>query len=178
MPLRVDESPECVVVRDRPTGMWLFGSIFVLAGLLVLSIPFMSTAWARFALWERASVLAIGLGHFLGGSWSVWRYVETQTTFDRIRGTGLHIVRRPFARRVTTTPFEVAEVRTVEIQQTTDNDGDPMYQLHIWLSGSRVLPLQGQPAHGEARALAAELKIRRALGLEGDDKTIIRSLRR
>lgn len=165
MPFRIDESPDRVVVRDTPIGMWVFGSVFVLTGLIVLSIPFTSTAWTGFVLWERAAVLAIGLGHFLGGSWSVWRYVETRTTFDRGTGEGLHIVRRPFARGVKTTPFDVNDVRTVDIEQSTDNDGDPMYQLRIWLSGSRVLPLQGQPAHGEARARAAESKLRRALGI-------------
>ena len=165
MPFRIDESAERIVVRDTPIGMWMFGSVFILSGLVVLSIPFASTAWSGFALWQRAAVVAIGVAHFLGGAWLVWSHAATRTTFDRASAEGAHVVRRPFESRAKVTHFNVNEVRAIDVERATDSDGDPTYRLRIWLSGSRVLALQGQPSHGEQRTKTIESRLRRALGL-------------
>ena len=152
-------------MRDTPIGMWIFGSLFVFSGLVVLSIPFVSTAWSGFVLWERAAVVAIGAGHLFGGSWSVWRYVSTVTTFDRVSNEGVHIVRRPLSPRSRVTTFKVDEARAIEIVRTIDSDGDPVFQLRLWVAESRVMWLQGQPAYGESAAQSAAARIRKALGL-------------
>ncbi|HTD82964.1 MAG TPA: hypothetical protein VK648_04165, partial [Gemmatimonadaceae bacterium] len=70
------------MVRDRPSGLWVFGAVFVTSGLIVLTIPFLSSAWNGFVLWERAAVIAIGLGHLSAGMWIIWRNLETTTGFD------------------------------------------------------------------------------------------------
>jgi len=165
MPLYIEESAQSIIVRDRPSGMWVFGSIFVLSGLFALSIPFASAAWSGFVLWERAAVIAIGLGHLAGGAFTVWSHRETLTTFDRATGEGVHIVSRPFVRGAEPTRFRINDARAIEIAHATDSDGDSMYQLRLWLSESRVLPLQAQPMHGEARAKGGASRLRDALGL-------------
>jgi len=124
------------VVRDRPSGLWVFGAVFVTSGLIVLTIPFLSSAWNGFVLWERAAVIAIG-----------------------------HVVRRAFSRQREITEFKMSDARGVEIRTTQDSDGDPMYQLRLWLSGSRVLALQGQPAHDRARVEKVAASFRQALAL-------------
>ena len=165
MALRIDETPDRLVVRDSPKGLWLFGSLFVTSGLVVLTIPFVSSAWHDFVLWQRLAVIVLGIGHFSAGAWLVWRQVETITTFVRSAGDAQCAVRHPFSWRVQTAQFRIADVRAVEIQSSVDSDGDPMYQLRLWLSGSRVIPVQGQPAHGRERAEANAATLRRALGL-------------
>ena len=164
MAFRIDESPDRLVVRDSPQVHWIFGSVFVTSGLLVLTIPF-SSFWAELVLWERLAVMAIGIGHLSGGAWTVWRQAETITTLNRLNGDGRSVRRHPFSWRVQTAEFKIADVRAVEIQSSVDSDGDPMYQLRLWLSGSRVLPLQGQPAHGRGLAEANAATLRRALAL-------------
>ena len=165
MALHIDDSPDRLVVRDSPKGLWTFGSLFVASGLIVLTIPFVSTAWNGFVLWERLAILAIGIGHLSGGAWTVWRQVETITTFNRLTGDGRSVRRHPFSWHVQLAEFKLADARALEIQSSVDSEGDPMYQLRLWLSGSRVLPLQGQPAHGRERAETAAATLRRALGL-------------
>src|SRR5215208_5625409 len=145
--------------------MWVFGSLFVLSGLGLLTIVFTTDAWSDLVLWERASAVAIGVGHFLGGAWTIGRYVETHTTFDRATGEGLYVVRRPFRRQTKTTRFNVGDVRAIEVERSTDSDGDAMYQLRMWLSGSRFLRLQGQPVHGESKTNAAASRLRQALAV-------------
>ena len=165
MAFRIDESADLLVVSDTPTVHWIFGSVFVTSGLVVLTIPFVSSAWHDFVLWQRLAVIVLGVGHFSAGAWLVWRHVETITTFARSAGEARCVVRHPFSWRVQTAQFRIADVHAVEIKSSVDSDGDPMYQLRLWLSGSRVLPLHGQPAHGRERAEANAATLRRALGL-------------
>ena len=165
MPFRVDESADKLVVRDTPIGLWIFGAVFVTSGLVVLTIPFLSSAWTGFVLWQRAAVVAIGLGHLLAGAFTILRHVETTTSFVRATGNASHVVRRPFSARRHVAEFKMSEVRTVEIRTARDSDGDPMYQLRLWLSGSRVLALQGQPTHDNARVAMVAATLRHALGL-------------
>ena len=136
-----------------------------MSGLIVLSIPIVSDAWHGFVLWERLAVLAIGVGHLTAGSWYVWRYAETVTTFDRTTGEARSVFRRAFSSRLQITEFNLDEARALEIHQSVDSDGDPMYQLRLWLSGSRVVDLQSQSSHGRERAEARATALRKALAL-------------
>jgi hypothetical protein len=165
MAVRLDHSPERTIVRDIPRGMWVFGSVFVLSGLAVLIGLVGSRDWASFSMWVRLAILALGFAHLAAGCYSVWRYEATVTTFDHRTGEGSHEVRRPFRRASRITRFRVHDVRTVELRRDTDSDGDPMYQLRLWLAGSRVLPLQGQPAHGIERGERDAGALRDALRL-------------
>ena len=152
-----------MVISDTPGCLWLFGLAFIASGMLVLTVPFASSEWASFVLWERAAVLTIGVGHFAAGMWTVRRHAATRTELDRVSGIGTHRVRRPGTRLPEVTSFSLADVRGVDIQRDVDSEGDPMFQLRLWLSGSRVLFLQGQPAHGEMLAQERANTIRRFL---------------
>ena len=136
-----------------------------MSGLIVLSIPFASDAWSGFVLWQRLAVLAIGIGHFSAGVWYVRRYAETITTFDRTTGAARSVLRRAFSSRSQIAEFKLDDARAIEIGQCVDSDGDPMYQLRLWLSGSRVVPLQSQFSHGRERAEARAATLRSVLAL-------------
>ena len=163
--MKITERDGRLEVVDTPGCLWLFGFVFVASGLFVLSIPFTSTQWATFPLWERAAVLAIGAAHLAGGLWTVRRHAATRTELDPATRRGTHRVQQPGTRVATVTTFELADVRAVEVRHHTDSDGDPMYQLVLWLSRSRTLLLQSQPAHGEAQARGHADAIRRFLKL-------------
>ncbi|HJP59692.1 MAG TPA: hypothetical protein VJ865_06820 [Gemmatimonadaceae bacterium] len=171
MPFRIDDSADRVVVRDTPSGQWVFGSPFVTSGLVVLSITFASDAWVGFSLWERLAVLAIGVGHFTIGAWYVWRYAETIVTFDRTTGKARAILRHPYSWRPQIADFTLDEARAIEIRQSVDSDGDAMYQLRLWLSGSRVIELQSQPSHGRETAEARAATLRNVLALPNSAST-------
>ena len=170
-PLRISESKHRLTVRDAPGALWLLGLGFVASGTLVLSIPFYSTAWRHFALWERAAVLVIGLGHLCAGLYTTLRPAATRTDFDQTTDTGLQHVRRLWPRRVFVARFSLADIRAVEIVPSADGDGDPMFQLRLWLTESRTVWLQAQPSHGEERARENAARLRRFLGLCVVDET-------
>ena len=92
--MRISQTRDCLTIRDIPGAVWLLGLGFVASGAFVLSIPLWFAEWRGFVLWERAAVLVIGLGHLLGGAYSVLRPASTRTDFDRSSNVGLQLVRR------------------------------------------------------------------------------------
>jgi hypothetical protein len=163
--MRIFETTDRLVLDDVPMAIWLLGMAFVGSGAFVLSIPFWSADWQRFGFWARAAVLAIGAGHLAGGSYTVLRALATRTELDREHGIGRHLVRRPWRLHATRAHFPLDDARAVEIVRSTDSDGDPIFQLRLWLAGSRHLWLMAQPAHGEQRVLEKAEHVRRFLRL-------------
>lgn len=164
MTFRIQHDERRTVVRDVPRGSTIFGMVFVCSGLVVLTTATHGDQWSRFVLWERLAVLSIGLGHLWVGSWLVWRRLDTTTTLDHATGEGVHVVRRPYFGEPTVTRFKLDDVRTIEIVRSEDSDGDPMYQLVLWLAGSRRLALQ-LPEHGIERAESGRARLVGELGL-------------
>jgi len=163
--LRISESKHRLTVRDTPGALWLLGIGFVASGTLVLSIPFFSTEWRHFVVWERAAVLGIGLGHLCGGLYSALRPASTRTDFDHTTDTGVQRVRRLWPSRPIIARFSLRDARALEIVRSTDSDGDPMFRLRLWLVESRALWLQAQPTHGEEQARESATRVRRFLEL-------------
>ena len=163
--MRISESKHRLTVRDTPGALWLLGIGFVASGTLVLSIPFYSTEWRHFALWEQAVVLVIGLGHLCGGLYSALRPASTRTDFDHTTDTGVQRVRRLWPSRPIIARFSLRDARALEIVRSADSDGDPMFRLRLWLVESRALWLQAQPTHGEEQARESATRVRRFLEL-------------
>jgi len=163
--MRITEAGGRMVITDTPGCLWLFGLAFIASGTLVLTVPLLGSDWSSFHRWEKAAVVVIGLSHLAGGLWTVRRHRATRTELDRTSGVGTHRVRQPGSLSPTVTIFSLADIRGVDIRQDKDGDGDPMFQLRLWLAASRVLLLQSQPAHGERMARENAAAIRRFLGV-------------
>ena len=169
--MRIIETDSRLVLRDVPRVLWVFGLMFVVSGAFVLSVPFWAPEWRGFRLWERLAVLLIGVGHVGGGLFTAGQARATVTDLDRADGRGTQRVRQLWSRwqgahGAERTEFALADVRAVEIVQSKDGDGDPMYQLRLWLSRSESLWLQAQAVHGEAHVRAQAERVRRFLQLE------------
>jgi hypothetical protein len=171
---RILSDEQQIIVSDVPRLSTIFGLVFVCSGLFVLTIAPRDMQWSHFVLWEKLAVAAIGLAHFAVGCWLVSRRLDTTTSFDHATGKGMHVVRRPWFGEPTVTRFRLDDVRAIEIVPSKDSDGDPMYQLVLWLSGSRRLALQ-QPDHGLARAESRKERLVAELGLA--ETAPVRSIR-
>lgn len=163
--MRIIRAGERLVVADTPGCLWAFALVFVASGTFVLTIPFFSVEWGTFRLWERAAVLAIGIGHLAAGFWLLRYHPATRTELDRATGSGVHRVRLVGSRRTTVTTFALFDVLSVRLQESRDSDGDAMYQLRLTLKDGRALFLQGRPSHGEAAAQERLREIREFLSL-------------
>lgn len=132
----------------------------------MLSVPLLASQWRTFILWQRLAVIAIGLGHLLGGLHTTTRAAETYSIFDRTSGSGTQFVRRLWQLRPRLlSRFSLADARDVEIVRSTDSDGDPLFQHRLWLAGSQSLWLEAAPVRGEERVLEEAERLRRFLGI-------------
>jgi hypothetical protein len=61
--------------------------------------------------------------------------------------------------------FACKDVSIVDLKEKKDSDGDPMFQVRIWLRDGRTILLQSQPVHGREWCAARADAIRRFLGL-------------
>lgn len=164
-PMRISETSTRMILSDIPRGMWLLGVVFVSSGAFVLTVPFWAPEWRDFGFWERAAVLVIGIGHLAGGLYTALKPAATRTVLDRARASGILEVRRLLGRSRLEAQFALGDARDIEIVRSTDSDGDPMFRLRLWLSGSRTLWLQAQAVHGETRTRELADRIRHFLRL-------------
>jgi hypothetical protein len=169
--MRIIETSSRLVLRDVPIGLWLFGLVFVTSGSFVLASPLWSSEWRDFRLWVQLAILTIGAAHLAGGLYVTGKARATVTELDRASNRGSHRVRRLWSRwrgahGAERAEFALADARAVEIVQSKDGDGDPMYQLRLWLAGSEWLWLQAQAVHGEARVREQAERVRDFLGLD------------
>lgn len=163
--MRISETTNRLVLDDVPMAIWLLGSAFVASGTFVLSLPLWSVDWPRMGLLPRTAIIAIGASHLAGGAYTMLKAAATRTELDRGQGIGRHVIRWPWRRNAGHSQFALDDARGVEVVRSTDSDGDPVFQLRLWLSGSRSLWLMAQPVHGEQRVLERAERIRRFLGL-------------
>ena len=169
--MRIIEIGSRLVLRDVPIGLWLFGLVFVSSGSFVLTAPLWAEEWPGFHFWERLAVVAIGVSHLAGGVFMAGQARATVTELDRATNRGSQRVRRLWSRwrgafGAARTEFALGDARAVEIVHSKDGDGDPMYQLRLWLAGSESLWLQAQAVHGEARVREQADRVRHFLQLD------------
>ena len=170
--MRIIETGSRLVLRDVPIGLWVFGLVFVASGSFVLASPLWAAEWGDFKLWIQLAILAIGAAHVAGGLHVAGRARATVTELDRAANRGTQRVRRLWSRwrgahGAERTEFALGDARAVEIVQSKDGDGDPMYQLRLWLAESESLWLQAQAVHGEARVREQAERVRHFLQLDG-----------
>ena len=163
--MKITQADGRMVIADTPGCLWLFGLMFVLSGSSAMIAAFAVAAPPTFVFLTRSAAFVIGAAHLSAGLWIVRRHASTLTELDRESGQGRHLVRRPGSRTPAVTAFALADVRAVDIRHDRDSEGDPMFQVRLWLSGSRLLPLQAQPAQGERAALQHADAIRQFLNL-------------
>src|SRR4051812_25878092 len=99
--VKIQQTESRLVLRDVPRASWVFGTIFMMTGMLVLSVPLWATEWHAFSLWVRLAVITVGLGHFAGGVYTMSQSAMTRTEFNRTSGVGTQLVTGlwPFVRR-------------------------------------------------------------------------------
>ena len=163
--MRIQQSASRLVVRDTPGCLWLFGLVFVMSGTFVLVAAPLSIEWATFTGWERAAILAIGIGHLGGGLWLIRQTPATTLELDRARGTGTHRIRHPGDRSETVVVFRLADLRDVDVLEERDSDGDPAFVVRVRLADGRQLRLHGATVRDRGRAAERAGEIRRFVGM-------------
>ena len=145
--------------------MWLFGLWFVAGGTLAMAMTFAASNAHELTWWGRLFVFTIGVGCAAAGLFTIVGAPAIRAVFDRtsdrvvVTTTGLRARSR--------VEFACREVCIVDLKEEKDSDGDPMYQVRLWLRDGRAILLQSQPVHGREWCAARADAIRRFLGVKG-----------
>jgi hypothetical protein len=163
IPLQIEDRDGVIVVYDRPGCLWLFGAWFVAGGVLAAYIAFFGSNAGELAAWERALAVLIALGCAAGGIFFIAQAPSTRAMLDPRRNEVVVVTRG--LRGTSELRFAFDQIKGVELGTTRDSEGGPMYRVELRLRDGRLVPLQGQHAHGREQLDERASALRRSLGL-------------
>jgi hypothetical protein len=162
--VRIEERGNVLIAQATPGCVWIFGLWFVAGGALAIVMTFAAHNAHELAWWERLLVLVIGAACAAAGLFVIVGAPAVRAVFDRTSGRA--IVTTTGLRTRTRVEFACRDVCVVDLREEKDSDGDPMYQVRIWLRDGRAILLQSQPVHGFAWCAVRADAIRRFLGVK------------
>jgi len=144
--MRAMTSNEQLVLRDYPLGVWLFGLVFLAAGM---GIPMETSGHVLMSL---AGLIVVGFVSVLSIS------------LDRGRGVlNLHY-RSLF--RVARRAYRLEEICSVDIAE--DIEGEGMYRIELTLRSGQVIPLRSWYKGFKRSNQRQAQRLRSALGLNAE----------
>ena len=162
--MRLIERDGSIEVRDTPGCLWLLGVWFIAGGALGIAMPFIATNRDELGWGPKALSILVGLGVVAGGAYALATTRWFRLRLDPIARRAVLERGRPFGGGETV-PFGFDNVRSVEARPGRDGDGDPVWELRIWLHSGQFLVPHGQPLRGEEHARAQAARLRAALGV-------------
>jgi hypothetical protein len=162
--VRIEERGNVLIAQATPGCVWIFGLWFVAGGALAIVMTFAAYNAHELAWWERLLTLVIGTACTAAGLFVIVGAPAVRAVFDRTSGRAF--VTTTGLRTRTRVEFACGDVCVVDLREEKDSDGDPMYQVRIWLRDGRTILLQSQPVHGLAWCAVRADAIRRFLGVK------------
>jgi hypothetical protein len=165
--MRLIERDTSIELRDTPGCLWLLGAWFVAGGAFAIAMPFIATNRHELGWGAKSVVILIGLGVLAGGAYTVASTRWFRLRLDPVTRRAV-LERGRLLRGRETVSFAFDDVRSVEARPGRDSDGDPVFELRIWLRSGQFLVPHGQPLRGEDHARAQAERLRAALGVESE----------
>jgi len=162
--MRIEERGNVLTTKTTPGCLWTFGLWFVAGGVLAMAAAFAASNADEVPWPARVFAFVTGLCCAAAGLAVIVTAPAVHAVFDRTSGRA--IVTTTGLRTRSRVEFACRDVCVVDLKQDRDSDGDPMYQLRIWLRDGRAIPLQSQPVHGLAWCAVRADAIRRFLGIK------------
>ena len=161
--MKIEESPESLILRDQPGCIWGLGVFFLLIGALFVLGPLVLFSDRMEQPWTvNGLAVVMGLAGVAAGVW-VLRVPLTTTTIDRlervvtVRSWGL---RNRGDRRWT-----FSQVMGFHVVEEKDSEGDPVYRLQMELHGGEMIWLTDVHLHASDGYDQAAQRARQFLGL-------------
>ena len=162
--MRIHEQGNVLTAQATPGCLWIFGLWFVAGGTLGLVMTFAASNAHELAWWERVFAFGMSAGCAAAGIFVIVGAPAIRAVFDRTNGHA--VVTTTGLRARSRVEFACRDVCVVDLKEEKDSDGDPMYQVRLWLRDGRSILLQSQPAHGREWCAARADAIRRFLGVD------------
>jgi hypothetical protein len=138
--------------------MWFLGLGFLAGGIIALGMLLLAGPDDRPDGWGRLLVAVIGSAHVAAGSWLVISMPNLSVWLRRDRPV-LHIRKRWLLLRRERT-IDLADIAHFRVRQSEDSEGDPVYQLELFLRTGERVALHSVALHGRAEIDAAADRLR------------------
>lgn len=161
--MRVTDRGTTLVVEDTPGCLWMFGTWFVVAGLIVLLMPFIASNRNEMPLWGKLLALLMGAISAAVGVVAIRRSPTTRAEFDAAADCVRVRIRAPFG-RVRVEEASLADIGVVQVLPSRDGDGAEQYSVRLLLRDGRDIPLHAQASYHKGSAERAAHRIREYLG--------------
>jgi hypothetical protein len=162
--MQIEETPEQLILRDRPGCIWGLGLFFLLiGGLFALGPWFFFTDRAETPFWQTLLASAMGWVGVSVALWLIARTPHTTVLFDRLART-INIQRWGLAGRKIET-YTFSEAAGFEVVQEKDTEGDPIFRLRLNLRSGQSTWLTMVHLHADDAYVEAATRARRYLGL-------------
>jgi hypothetical protein len=153
--LRITHTAHRLTIRGSPGCFWLLGAFFIILSFIFILGPLgLFTNANAISLPERILAFAMGFIGVAAGLYMLASSPYTVATFDRQQG---HVdIKRVGLFRRSSERYPLADILSVDIEESRDGDGDPIYQLQMTLRSGQHVPLsrlwmQGKDEHEQVR---------------------------
>jgi hypothetical protein len=129
-----------LIVKDSAGCLWLFGLFFVLiAGTFVIGLMGGFNNLNELNQLEQTAAWFISLAGVAAGIWIIYSNPAIKTDFDKREGV-VKINKRGFMKNETEN-YPLTEIKDIIINESKDDDGDPIYSVDMNLNSGKITPL-------------------------------------
>lgn len=161
--MRVVDRDGIVAVQDSPGLHWILGLLFLVVGGLCIAGP-LGLFHSRDSLgWlGRSLFMLMGTVGAVTGLWVLCGSPRSTLEVDRRRDR-VRLRRRGLRGRQTWT-WAIREIAGVQVVESKDSDGDPVFRLEVVARDGAAVPVSVLWTHGREPAEATATRLREALG--------------
>ncbi|HKG32479.1 MAG TPA: hypothetical protein VKB22_01980 [Gemmatimonadales bacterium] len=155
--MRIRREGGVISMWDSAAPFWLLGLFLLAGGITGMAMPLgLATNPADLEPWERLTSLLIGMGVSSGALWWLTQHPGTMLRLDLTRRSVTVVRWGILGRRTRQLRFD--QLEGVEVEESKDSDGDPMWRPVVRLRGGAVVRLSELWEHDE-RGVRASLAV-------------------
>ncbi|MCU0343314.1 MAG: hypothetical protein MUF28_05780 [Ignavibacterium sp.] len=127
-------------IKDSAGCLWLFGLFFVVvAGFFVIGLMGAFNNLNELNQLEQTAAWVIALAGVAAGVWIIYSNPAIRVSFDK-RENSVTIIRRSPMRNETES-YPLNEIINIEIKESKDDEGDPIFSVEMKLKSGRSVSL-------------------------------------
>jgi hypothetical protein len=139
--MKITENTTTILqTKDSAGCFWLFGFFFiVVAGFFVIGLMGAFNNLNELNQLEQAAAWVIALSGVAAGIWIIYSNPAIRVSFDK-RENSVTIIRRSLMRNETEN-YPLNEIINIEIKESKDDEGDPIFSVEMKLKRGRSASL-------------------------------------
>lgn len=149
---KIERGNSFLILRDSPYIIRIFGSLFILAGLVGLYLVGGGASnYQTLKRWEVVASTVVVFGVFIGGLWFTFSHPTITTRIDRIFRIVEIKHKSLFKNEIKTIPF--AQIEGFIMEKRFDSDNDAYYDIALQTLDSQTISVTTSWARGDVSEL-------------------------